>query len=298
MVAAAPIATYKCLSSTGLPCQSGSGQCSCNAVQVKETRDRQHDVPEGARAHELHGDRRDVDGEHARRARRIPIDVAVVLDTTASMNSGVREQRVGHLERAATKLDCAKEGVRALLTLAQPVQSRPSRAAARSRTETSRSRSTRFLCSRSRGSPARPRFTHDIDEHATATRASSSAARATSTATPSWYTPTTGTMNEVERITVTRRAANFTLSYRAAQERRSSTLAGSAGARNASRRRLTSLSNLEHHPRRHTSPATSAGTAPSTRSRSSARSAARTSTARASPHVDRLPAAIGHSFAP
>ena len=120
MVAAAPVATYKCFSSTGITCQSGSGQCSCNAVQVKETATvnttflrvlgiTSFTAIASTSTASMHG------------GSAHPIDVAVVLDTTASMNSSCGNS-VSGISSGATKLDCAKEGSPSAAHLAQPMQ--------------------------------------------------------------------------------------------------------------------------------------------------------------------------------
>jgi len=118
-------ASFKCLTSVGVPCETDTSYCSsgagCNAIKVVEqgkvdtwflgvlgTRFTQVSATATAAMH----------GGPAQ-----ALDVAVILDSTTSMNSPCGNDVTGIATGQATKFDCAKEGVRALLQSLNPCSS-------------------------------------------------------------------------------------------------------------------------------------------------------------------------------
>jgi Flp pilus assembly protein TadG len=210
MTADTPVATYKCLSSIGISCQSGSGNCVCNAIQVKET------ATVNTTFLRLFGvssltsiSSQSTAGMHGGTPH--PLDVAVVLDTTASMNSGCSNDVVGITNGNSTKLDCAKEGVRTLLSTLDPCNS------------------TLASCGTvTNGNVAQPldevglfafpgitspsAFSHD-STNARSNNSLEFGCPGNLSATPSWYLPTTGSQNEIDLVTVAAKAGNFFLQY-------------------------------------------------------------------------------------
>ena len=211
MVAATPIASYKCLSSTGLPCPSGSGQCACNAIQVKESATvnttflrvlglTSFTAVGATSTASMHG------------GSAHPIDVAVVLDTTGSMNNACGNDVSGITTGNSTKLDCAKEGVRALLSSLSPCNpTLVSCGAAVAGNVTNPLDEVALYTFPGLTSPSA--FTHD----STSARSNTSLelgcpGNLAGASTPTWYLPTTGIADEVQTVTHTNASA-FTLTF-------------------------------------------------------------------------------------
>jgi Flp pilus assembly protein TadG len=128
-----PVVTFRCLTSLGITCNTDAGQCNaahglpngCNAVKVTESARvnttflnvlgfTAFTSVSATSTSVMHGGT-----PHA-------LDVAIVLDTTASMNSacldanGAAYNVAGISSGNSTKIDCAKEGVRTLIRALWP----------------------------------------------------------------------------------------------------------------------------------------------------------------------------------
>ena len=119
---------------------------------------------------------------------------------------------VSGISSGATKLDCAKEGVRALLDVAQPVQRDPGELRLRSSNGNVAQPARRGFALHVPGDH-QPECVHArLDEH----RSNISlelGCPGNLTATPSWYKPTTGTLNEIDQVTVKATSGSFFLQY-------------------------------------------------------------------------------------
>ena len=121
--------TFKCLTTVGVPCETDSSYCSsgltagtgCNAIKVVEkgkvdtvllgvlgSSFTQFGSVSASATATMHG------------GTAQPLDVAVVLDSTTSMNNLCGYDVAGITHGQATKFDCAKEGVRTLLASLDP----------------------------------------------------------------------------------------------------------------------------------------------------------------------------------
>ncbi len=210
MTAATPSVTFKCFSSTGITCQSGTGQCSCNAVQVKETASvnttflglfgiKSFTSVSSTSTAGMHG------------GTPHPLDIAVVLDTTASMNSTCTDNVVGITSGQSTKLDCAKEGVRALLSALDPCSPTLSTCGTVTNGNVAKPLDEVALFTFP-GITSPAAFTHD-STNARSNNSLEFGCPGNLTSTPSWYKPTSGTKNEIDLITVTANGGNFVLQY-------------------------------------------------------------------------------------
>lgn len=210
MTAATPSVTYKCLTSTGITCQTGTGQCSCNAIQVSESATvnttflhvlglTSFTSVSSTSTASMHG------------GTPHPLDIAVVLDTTASMNSSCTNNVSGISSGNSTKLDCAKEGVRALLSTLDPCSPTLSSCGSVTNGNVANALDEVSLFTFP-GITSPTAFTHD----STSTRSNNSlefGCPGNLSATPSWYKPTTGSQNEIDLVTVTATSGNFFLQY-------------------------------------------------------------------------------------
>ena len=226
MVAATPIATYKCLSSTGLSCPSGSGQCSCNAIQVKESAIvnttflrvlglTSFTAVGATSTASMHG------------GSAHPIDVAVVLDTTASMSDGCSNAVTG-ISGTATKLDCAKEGVRSLLTSLSPCNVTLSSCGSVVSGNVPQPLDEVSLYTFP-GITSPSAYTHD----STSARSNTSlelGCPGNLSATPTWYKPTTGSQSEIDQVTVSATSGKFFLQYPATTGTKTANIAYNASA--------------------------------------------------------------------
>jgi Flp pilus assembly protein TadG len=226
MVAATPVATYKCLSSTGLSCPSGSGQCSCNAIQVKESATvnttflrvlglTSFTAVGATSTASMHG------------GSAHPLDVAVVLDTTGSMSSGCSNS-VSGIPSGATKLDCAKEGVRALLTSLSPCNSTLANCGSVVSGNVPQPLDEVALFTFP-GLTSPSAFTHDSTNALSNTNLELGCPGNLS-ATPTWYKPTTGSQNEIDQVTVNATSGSFFLQYPASTGTKTVNIAYNASA--------------------------------------------------------------------
>lgn len=120
---------FRCLVTVGVPCETDSSYCSsaatsgagCNAIKVVEKGKVdtvllgvlglsfvQFGSVSATATATMHG------------GTAQPLDVAVILDSTTSMNSPCGYDVTGIASGQATKLDCAKEGIRSLLSSLYP----------------------------------------------------------------------------------------------------------------------------------------------------------------------------------
>ncbi len=205
--------TFKCLSSTGVSCATDANYCSsgCNAIKVVERAT--VDTPllgilglsyahfnaiTASATASMHG------------GTPHPLDVAVILDATGSMDStpctntnGVAYQ-VSGIAGTSYKIDCAKEGIRTLLSTLWPCAQglNPCGAA------TPMDEASLFVFP---GLTSPSAFTHDN----TSTRSNKNlefTCPGNNTTTPSWYAPNLAT-NEVQTVTISATSGSFTLSY-------------------------------------------------------------------------------------
>ena len=141
-----------------------------------------------------------------------PIDVAVVLDTTASMNSSCGNSVAG-ISSGATKLDCAKEGVRALLTSLSPCNSSLASCGAVTNGNVPQPLDEVALYTFP-GITSPNAYTHDSTNARSNTSLELGCPGSISkAATPSWYMPTSGIKNEIETVTVSATSGQFTLAF-------------------------------------------------------------------------------------
>lgn len=213
MNASAPTVTYKCLTSTGIPCETGSGKCGCNAVQVSETATvnttflnlfgtTKFSSVSATSTVSIHG------------GTPHPLDIAVVLDTTGSMNSACGNNVSGITNGQATKLDCAKEGVRALLSSLYPCD--PSLATCGTAVNGNVAKPLDEVSLFTFPGLTTPSgFTHDNASTKTHTDLSLEfGCPGGLHATPTWYTPLSSSdKDEVETVTVNATGGKFTITY-------------------------------------------------------------------------------------
>jgi Flp pilus assembly protein TadG len=237
LAAASPVVTFKCLSSTGIPCQSGTGNCNCNAIQVSESAN----VPSTFLS--LFGANRfaavtSTSTVSMHGGTPHPLDIAVVLDTTASMNSSCGNDVVGITSGNSTKLDCAKEGIRALLTSLYPCSPTLTSCGSPLNGNVSAPLDEIGLFTFP-GIKSPTSYTHDT----TSTRSNLSLELGCPGglhATPTWYTPLGSSQNEVDVVTRSG-SSNFTLTFGGSTTSPSLSSSASASAVQTALQNLTSI---------------------------------------------------------